>query len=770
MRFKAKLMALGAGVPTMLAAALGGPAIAQETVLEEIIVTATKRAEDIKDIPMSVEVVSGEAVSDYRMVTLEDLSATIPNFVVAEGITNNNVAMRGVGSLGDRGFESPVTLFVDNVYNPRTRQYRLPFMDVDSIEVLRGPQAVLYGINSTAGAVNVVSRTNRPGDPFEARINAGYEVEYNGFFANIALGGSIGETAAVRLAYSHTDGGDGFYRNTNTGKRENARREDALRFSLVFTPTSQLTLTGKFSYAEYDMVDGSFGEIANGIAAGLEPNDGVLNWRTSADSYLSDRAATVLGRNTDPGSKSDFTSGVVQLDYVMPNGATLSAIGSYSDFYYLLSTDIDMTVGGLIPGAVFPIGVWSAAATDTETSTLELRLASPQGQTLEYIAGIYYFDQDYFEPIGSGSDAVLLAGGPASPLAPFYDTLSGAEVRADEKMWSAYAALTWNVADALRITGGVRYTEDTKDASRTGLCLINGSGTPTPIPTGAINCPTIVSTSGEKNLSKPMPELAVQWDASDQIMLYAKAGRTYKAGGFATANATTPDTFIYDHEKATGIEAGMRSRLNDNRMELNLSLFKTKYDDLQVNGFTTLPNGSVITTIGNAGEATTQGIEIDGRWAATTWLRFTASLAILDAEYDSYTNAPCSRTAEAAGATVCDLSGQALPFAQDISANVSADLDAPLGTALRLVGGVVVSYADSYFSDTTLEPDLKNGSVTKLAARLGIADADDTWEVAVSGLNLTNEKVITGSNVLFGYDIAYLGAPRTIALQGSLRF
>ena len=771
MRLEAKAMVSGVlSVLVALGAAFPVATMAQDAVLEEIIVTATKRAEDIKDVPMSVEVVSGEAINDYRIVTLEDLSATIPNFVVAEGITNNNVAMRGVGSLGDRGFESPVTLFVDNVYNPRTRQYRLPFMDVDSVEVLRGLQAVLYGINSTAGAVNVVSRSNQPGDAFEAAINAGYEVEFDGFFANIALGGSISENAAVRLAYSHTDGGDGFYDNVTTGRRENARTEDAVRLSVVLTPTSQLTLTGKFSYAEYDMVNGSFGEIANGIGPALEPNDGVLNWRTSADTYLSDRSGTVLGKSVDPGSESDFTSAVVQLDYELENGTILSAIGSYSDFYYILSTDIDMTVGGFVPGAVFPIGVWSAAATETETGTLELRVTSPRGQTLEYIAGLYYFDQDYFEPIGSGTDAVLLAGGPASPLAPFFDTLSGGEVNVGEKLWSVYGALTWNVSDAFRVTGGLRYTEDRKDATRSGVCLINGSGTPIPIPTGGINCPSIVSADGEKNLSKPMPEIAVQWDASENVMLYAKFGQTYKSGGFATANATTPETFVYDHEKATGIEVGMRSRLADNRVELNLSAFKTEYDGLQVNGFTTLPNGSVITTIGNAGEATSQGIEIDGRWAATDWLQFAGSLAILDAEYDSYENAPCSRTSQAAGLAVCDLSGEALPFAQDVSANLSADLDVPVSDALRLVGGVVVSIGDDYFSDTTLEPDLRNDSVTKLAARLGIAGASDTWEIAVSGLNLTNEKVITGSNVLFGYDIAYLGAPRTIMLQGTYRF
>jgi outer membrane receptor protein involved in Fe transport len=752
---------------SLLIPALAG---AQDGGLDEIIVSATKRTENISDIPMSVEVVSGETIAEYRIMTLEDLSATIPNFIVAEGLTNNNVSMRGVGSIGDRGFESPVTLFVDNVYNPRTRQYRLPFMDVASVEVLRGPQAVLYGINSTAGAVNITSRSNQPGDPFEASINVGAETQFNGTFANFALGGSLADSLGVRLAYSHTESGDGFYTNSTTGESQNAHEEDTVRLSLVWAATVNMTLSGKFSYAEYNMVDGSFGEIVNGIGPALESTDGVLDWRTSADTYLQDRAETMIGHSAPPGSQSDFTSATVQLDYDLASGTSLSAIASYSDFFYILSTDIDMTAGGVVPNSVFPIGIWSATATDTQTSTLELRLASPDGQTIEYIAGLYYFDQDYTESNGAGTDARLTVGGPGAPGAAFFDTLSGGEVVITEKLLSAYGALTWNITNRFRLTGGLRFTDDQKDGARTGACLIDGSGTPTEIPTGGINCSTIIDTTGEIDLSELMPEVAIEWDAAKAVLLYAKAGQTYKAGGFATASGAAPETFIYQPEKATGFEAGMRSSLLNKHLSLNIAAFRTDYDDLQVNAFTTLTDGTVISTITNAGKASTQGVEIDGRWAVADWLLLGGSIAFLDARYDRFQNAPCSRTAQAAGETVCDLTGAQLPFAQDVSANLSADLEFPLGSALRLFAGVVLSYGDEFFSDTTLEPELRNDSVTRVAARAGIGAANNRWDIAISGLNLRNEKVITGSNVLFDYDIAYLGAPRTITLQGSLRF
>ena len=745
-----------------LALALVGPAAAQDGRLEEIVVTATKRTESVQEIPMSVEVASGEELAAYRITNMEDLSATVPNFVVAEGITNTAVVVRGLGSLGDRVFEVPVSMFIDDVYNSRTRQYRLPFFDVERVEILRGPQAVLFGLNSTAGAIAINSKSNRPGDPFEATVSAGYETEYGGAFANVVIGGSPTETLGLRLAYQRSDSGDGFYYNTTSDEDQNAREEDSLRVSIVWQPADMLTLTAKYSMARLDMVDGSFGEIVNGIGPAIEPGDGVLDWRTSADAYLVERAGL------PPGSKSEYDAVTLRADYQAGPG-TFSVIGSYSDFLYSLSTDIDMTTGGNLPGTPFAIGVWSAATTDYQQTTLEVRWASTPGNAVDYILGAYYQEYQHTEPIDNGSEAVQLA--PVPSFIPYFDTRSGALLDMDQELISAYGALTINVSERLQLTAGLRYVDERKDGIRTGYCdwNIGGAFVPSPISAG-LNCPTIFATEGDIGLSKLMPEVAVQWNLADTLMLYGKFNETYKSGGFASANSARPETFIYRAENAQGFEVGLKSTLANGAAELNVALFTTDFNDMQQNGFTTDDQGGVFAAVTNAAKAQSKGLELDGRWAASDWLTFSAAFALLDAEFDEFTQAPCSRTSGAGGADVCDLSGQSLPFAADWSANLAADLDYPLSASLRLVAGLSLSFRDDYFTDTTLEPDLVQDGYAMLGARAGVSAADDRWSLTLSGLNLTDEAVITYSNILFGYDIAYLGAPRTLTLQGSYRF
>jgi len=147
--------------------------------LEEITVTATKRVESIQEIPISMQVITGDKMEAAGITEFEALSTLVPNFSVGDGLVTNNVIIRGVGSGNDRGFEQSVGMFIDGVYMPRSRQYRSPFLDVERVEILRGPQAVLYGLNSTAGSINISTKTNRPGDEFEASLMGEYEALYD---------------------------------------------------------------------------------------------------------------------------------------------------------------------------------------------------------------------------------------------------------------------------------------------------------------------------------------------------------------------------------------------------------------------------------------------------------------------------------------------------------------------------------------------------------------------------------------------------------------
>ena len=209
-----KTHALGTFVVLASAVLAGQPASAQ--VLEEIVVTATKRESTAQDLPMSIQALDGETLATLGVSDLSDLSSYVPNVNIGDGLSNTFVNVRGMGNGDDSIFEQPVSLYVDDIYMPRTESYSIALLDVGRIEVLRGAQAVLFGLNSTAGAVAVHSRRNRPGDEFEANVKLSYETEFEGFAAEGAIGGSLSDTFAVRLAAKTSDG-DNYYVNTNSG-------------------------------------------------------------------------------------------------------------------------------------------------------------------------------------------------------------------------------------------------------------------------------------------------------------------------------------------------------------------------------------------------------------------------------------------------------------------------------------------------------------------------------------------------------------------------
>ena len=186
--------AIATAITTM---AVGEAGAAQ---LEEVIITATKRVESIQEIPMSIQAVTGESIQERGITSLDQLSATMPSFQVGDSLLTTSISMRGMGSQPERGFEQSVGMFIDGIYMPRSRQYRAPFMDAARVEILRGPQAVLFGLNSTAGAVNIITNSTMPGDEFSSDVTVGYETEYEGVTVQGYVGGSVGDTVGLRLA------------------------------------------------------------------------------------------------------------------------------------------------------------------------------------------------------------------------------------------------------------------------------------------------------------------------------------------------------------------------------------------------------------------------------------------------------------------------------------------------------------------------------------------------------------------------------------------
>lgn len=762
-----------------------------DLMLEEIVVTATKRAQSTQDIPMSVEAVSGEKLSAMGIDNIQDLSATVPNFSVGESMTTNNVTMRGMGSGSDRSFEQSVSMFVDGIYMPRSRQTRSPFFDADRVEVLKGPQAVLFGLNSTAGAVSIHNAKNSPGDAFDAEVSAEYETEYAGVATTVVLGGGISETVGVRLAVKYSDSGDGFIENDVAGDVSSSEQTLA-RITLVWEPTTDLSVTAKYDFSEYEST-GSPGELTatNALGEIVGAVGGVTDLKLNHKSETSGRLfslfdpdwASHLGTSDD--SLQRTQNAAVNVDWQLSEH-TLTANLGYSDYFISLPVDVDAG----------PLDGWDANNYEEyDQFSSEIRIASPTGQTLEYIAGIYYQTANLFSAtanVGELDDlfCALAAFGPACASAQqgintstFIDpTFSSAIQRTfypfEQKstLWSAFVSVTWNISDTLRVIGGVRTTDENKKADlleHMTESSFDGGNSWLPTNVGLFSVPNLAPASGiDRDSDNVMPELMVQYDLDSSTMVYAKYGESAKSGGLTSVLETPEEFREFDDESVKGMELGLKSSLAGGAAELNIALFRNEFADLQVKS--TLVDGINVTTlVDNAGEVTSQGIEVDGRWKLAEWLVVGGSAAWLDATYDKYDAGPCNTSGSTKAGTIagtCDLAGENLPFAADVTGNIFADISLPLNEQLEFVAGLNVSYSDDYTTQGNLEPATGQDAYTKVGGRIGVNSVDGKWSVNLIGKNLTDEEIITGSQTLGVLDAVYLQAPRTFVLQGVYRF
>jgi outer membrane receptor protein involved in Fe transport len=762
MRIKSNNRFLTIFLATMTIAIAPAPGIvAAQVALEEIVVTATKREKSTQDIPISINTISGDAIEEKSIHDMSELSASVGNLFVGQGLTADVITMRGLGTGQDRSFEQSVGMFIDGQYLPRSRQYQAPFFDMERIEVVRGPQAVLFGLNSSAGAINITTRKNRPGDELEARILASYETEYEGKTIEGALGGSLSENFSARVAGRFRDT-DGYYTNLATGQSEGDTEESLVRLSAVWELTDAVSVTGKYEHSDYQ-VFGSTGESYGPAAGAVEPTDGVLNWVRTADATTVNPFGVFSSDRTQQSGK--LTNAQLGLDWQL-NSGTLSFLYGYSDFEYTLLIDLDTTGLPIIEAGIDPELY--------EQNSFEVRYATSGDGPVQFLGGLYWHDTE----LSNVQNNVITNAG----LLPVIGTPTWEATGIfgqDSDLLSVYGSVDWALSDRTALNFGARYTDEDKSTLRDSRC---GGLFPTapmfvPIP-GLPNCPpaALDGFTASRNSTNFMPEVSIQFDLSDNVMLYGKFGQSAKSGGFNSNTNSQPDNIEYDDEKSQGFEVGLKSTLADGRVRLNATLFQNQFDDLQVSTaqVTTDMSGSVVVipVIANVADSTSQGLEVEFQWAATDWLELGMSGALLDTEYDSFPNATCN-TGNAGSADpitgLCDLSGQRLPLAAEYSGNLYADVNVPIGNTLNFIGGVDIGFSDAYFTDPTLEPTAKQDSWTTIDARVGVGSQDNKWTVSLVGRNLGDEVVLNFSQP-FVTTIGYIRPPMTLAVQGTYRF
>lgn len=777
------------GFLLMLVSTLSGA----QAVLEEVVVTAQKREQSIQDVPISITAISGENLQANIVQDVYDLRATVPALEV-RGVDPPSqgaaFAIRGLGSsVFNMGFEPTVGTFVDGVYISRSGLVASSdLLDLDRVEVLKGPQGTLFGKNTTGGVVHFI--TNKPSfDEVEGSAEVTYQ-EYDQIRVRGVINVPVQDNFAARIAASWHNG-DGYLDNAN-GEDLNDRDRFTIRGQLMWEPSADLNIRVIADYSEVDENCcwpvrntnnplNAFVNVPLAAAIGsnvIDPPD-VDNLRVAANGDLIFDA-------------EDFgISG--EINWQLGN-ITVTSITAYRDYQDLNTKDNDFT------------GVDILTNTDTlpEVSIVseEFRIAGVSedigiGQSLDWVVGFYYANEKvqrtreftwgpqitsfpFFAPGLFGN----------IPGRAFYDEFSQ-----EVDTIAGFGHITIDINDKLSLTGGVRYTNDDKNASHRGQ---TGNAM---APFNNLPLAVVHDFDAKREDSEATGTASIQYQATDNVMGFFTYSRGYKSGGIslnrdAAGNALgfghpvfgcppggtpvpaspfcafPPGDPTFDPEFADHYEIGFKSTLFNNRMRLNASLWKTEFEGLQLQ--TLRPDGSF--QVINVSGATSQGIEADVNIAATDYLDVFFAVQFLDADFDD--NAPALTPG------LPPMGGEDLPFASDITGNVGANLNLPIGDSgwnFFLNGNLF--FRSEYFSFTEPDPARTQKSHELLSLRGGVSSPDGQWELAVWCRNCTDERykysdfaipfdgaILAPPGTPLGTLWSHYGSPRFVGVTGTFRF
>jgi len=763
--------------------------------LEEIVVTAQQRAESLQDVPVSVAAVTAKKISDSGIVDLQGLSELVPNFSINETGISTTVTIRGISSGINSGFEQSVGMYNDGIFYGRDQLARVPMIDMERVEVLRGPQGILFGKNSIAGAVSQISA--KPTDEFEGSVTALYEPDHGETDLRMVLSGPLTDNLSGRLAVM-TRELDGYVKNTELGADEQNEDEQVVRATLRWDVNDSVTATLKSSQSTFDVLGRNM-EVYQSFGH-LEALNSVYNSPTAPWSV--DTELNYIADNNGHFSNNEVNNSTLTVDWDL-EGLTLTSVTGYVDYEFTESCDCDFT------GApVFDAG----RQEEYQQLSQEFRLTSDLGSNFDYIAGLFFQDTDltYADQIQLPDPTVvntalgLLGAGALQPFAPGSST--DRTFNQEGEVIALFAQGTWSVSEALRLTVGGRYTEEKKDANRQQRHKANATfgGQYMPAVTadpvsGAYNVlygifaiEAYDQINGKLDDSSFSPVVTMEWDANPDTMVYATWTKGYKSGGFDARSNGHPDASVnnglksgaaitgsweFANEEATSVELGSKMSLADGAAELSVAWYMTDYNDLQVSQF----DGTLGFNVTNAGEAKVQGIEADGRWALTDNITLTGSVAYLDFNYEKFPNSQCYfQQEDTDGDKLCDAGGKRKEFTPELQANLGAAWASEMSNGLELNASLDVSFMDEYLYAANLDPRSKQDAYSMVNARIALAGSEGAWELALLGRNLTDETVINfGGNTPLGGTLtggagnsyyAFVNRPRNIALQVNYSF
>lgn len=727
-----------AGFALALVPVLAGAVLAQEnassarTAVPEMVVTAQKREQNLKDVPISVSAFEQEDLERREFTQIDDLAYATPNMniVSTADARTTQFTIRGItGQTLFPGAESSVGIFVDGVFvnNPIAQNFDI--LDVERVEILRGPQGTLYGKNTTAGAINIISR--KPGDEFAARAAVQY-----GNYNDRRVKGSIESPIVDGLLYGQISATyherDGYAENTFLGTDIDTDDVKALRAAFRYAPNPQLEVNFSGDVLKQRRVPG---------IPDTTPED------------REDELDVAMYENRDVQGLNLTT------EYTLANSHKITSITAYRNYDWERLGDDD---GTILPAFVSPVteSTWQVSE--------ELRLESPSGQQLEWVLGLFYLHTDMegsSDPVIDPDSIFLLnAGVPCTAIFPAPFCAAGVgNNRIDQQSDTAalFGQGTYAFDPQWSLTAGLRGSWEKKKfhnvQSSTQLPLFLA----------------VIDASFERDVSSISPMLALTYKATPDVNFYGSVSQGFKSGGFNTgpvaSPAQLPDT-IYDDESLWNYEIGAKTDWFNKRLRLNVAAFLIDYKDLQAFKYEEVAPGVFSSRITNAADATSTGFEVELTAVPTPGLTIGGGLGYAKATYDSFSG--CG-VVPGLPPTAVDCSGNTLTGAPAWTGNLNAAYYVPVPGVpdLELMFYGDWSYRGKTYFDIQNDPSNVQSAYSVFNASVGLLDSDGGWSLVAFGQNLADKDYTVMSLPGFaGTHIRTLGNPRTVGIRFSTTF
>jgi iron complex outermembrane receptor protein len=735
--------------------------------LEEISVTARRRVERAQDVPVALTAVSGATFARGEHLRLEDLNVMAPSVNISIPTPRQtSFSIRGLGANpANDGLEQSTGLFIDGVYLAKSGMAVIDMVDVERIEVLRGPQGTLFGKNTTAGAISIYSKEPQFSPESTVRVSAG---DYGYTQVQASTTGPLADTVAASVMLYRTSR-DGWVRDTTRNEDVNGVGRQGGRAQLLWKPTDDFRLRliaelHKEDDSSYATIIENLGATPGTFQAGLKATGASIVVSPNGDAEANDGPTIVQSTQKAATALADWSFGDL----------TLTSVSGYRMWRYYTFSDIDGSSAPLF-GATTNL--------DYHQISEEVRLASSSAERLKWTVGAYYFNQDtnyvsqlFYEGLAASqlsklTPAQLGALAPTTPalagLLAYNNTRWDTAASPRTRSYALFGQATWAATAQLNITAGARASYENKEESVSRAVPVS---TTSGEPVAALGYTAYPATHVERNDWSPSALLTADYKPFTDLMLYATISHGEKAGGLNAAlppTGLTPAALQVKPETATNYEIGLKSDLLEKRLRVNLTAFWTEVRDYQASYNGIYGTGSApVSLLTNVGAVRTRGAELEVIAKPIRNLSIGLNGSFDEAIYTSYPNAPCP--AETTGKTSCNLTGQQLVDAPKWIANANALYDTAISDSLRGYASGELSWRSRYNGSLDASRFANTGDYALVNLRAGLKAASDRWDVSLWVKNAADRRYVSNfSNagaLVPGIYFPYFGEPRTYGL------